>query len=559
MGAGRLRKKSKGMNMLHRLSTTARLGCGFGLMSLLLAATVWLAENRLDALDDMVERIVGKDWAKVVLANEVLELADDNAQATFELFLISDRRPALERIEANKRTITEKLDTVESKLYLPEGKALLAKVRAARQPYVASFSEVNKLLAAGKQTEASRRMIEETLPALNQFRASIEALIKFQGKILEETGAASHATYRAAFTALLLFLGLAIVVAVISAVLIIRSVVVPLGGEPQAVKEIVRRIAAGDLSVEINDKEAHPESLLIAVSAMQKNLNSILGNLNADAQHLSVQAEQLSTASSQVAAGSTHQSEAASSMAAAVEQMTVSINHVAGSADEAQQLTARTGELACEGDRIIAETVKEMKDIASTADQTSGAINVMAENARRISGVVQVIKEVADQTNLLALNAAIEAARAGEQGRGFAVVADEVRGLAERTAKATTEISAMIASVQESAEVAVASMRRTVEQVDQGVGLASNATGTMRDINAEAQRVVSVIHEMTSALKEQGVASNEIAGNVEKVAQMSEENSAASTETAGTARRLEELAGAMRAAVSQFKLASARG
>lgn len=544
---------------MNKLSTAARLTCGFGVVMALLVGAVWLAESRLDALDQMVEKIVTKDWTKTVLANEVLELADDNAQATFELFLVSDRKPVLARIEANKRAITEKLDVLEGKVYLPEGKALLAKARAARQPYVASFTEVDRLLAAGKQTEASRRMIEETLPALVHLRASIEALIKFQGKILEDTGTASRETYDAARALLLGFLAVAVVIAVASAVLIIRSVVVPLGGEPQAVREIVRRIAEGDLSAEIDVTRAHPESLLVAVRVMQRNLNGVLGDLSANARDLSVRAEQLSTASAQVAAGSTHQSEAASSMAAAVEQMTVSINHVAESASEAQKLTVRTEELSCEGDRTIGETVSEMKDIALTVGQTSSAINVMAENTRRISGVVQVIKEVADQTNLLALNAAIEAARAGEQGRGFAVVADEVRGLAERTAKATTEISAMIGSVQESAEAAVASMRRTVEQVDQGVSLAGNATGTMRNISAEAQRVVSVIHEMTAALKEQGVASNDIAANVEKVAQMSEENSAASVETAGTARRLDELAGAMRGAVDRFKLAQLRG
>ena len=252
--------------------------------------------------------------------------------------------------------------------------------------------------------------------------------------------------------------------------------------------------------------------------------------------------QQLASTSEQLAISTAQQSEAASGMAAAVEEMTVSINHVSDSANEAKHVTGETGSLSEDGRRIIQDTVEEMQLIVATVTEASVTIHAVGENSQRISSIVQVIKDVADQTNLLALNAAIEAARAGEQGRGFAVVADEVRKLAERTAQATTEISGMIGAVQSSAQTAVVTMQHAVTRVDCGKTMAGPAGESMNGISDGAGRVVAAVNEISSALREQSMASNDIAANVEKIAQMSEENSAATREAADTARQLEALA-----------------
>jgi methyl-accepting chemotaxis protein len=195
-----------------------------------------------------------------------------------------------------------------------------------------------------------------------------------------------------------------------------------------------------------------------------------------------------------------------------------------------------------------------MRKIAITVRETSGTIEKLGEQSTRISLIVKVIEEIADQTNLLALNAAIEAARAGEQGRGFAVVADEVRKLAERTSKATHEVTQMINAIQEASRSAVDGMIATVAQVDDGVVLAQRAGDAIHLIQVESGQVLSTVTDISTALVEQSKASNDIASNIEKVAQMTEKNCAAAEQTAGAAKHLEELADEMRATVNRFKV-----
>jgi methyl-accepting chemotaxis protein len=540
--------------MFGKLTIALRLALGFGLFFVMLLASVILGLNRLDSIEDMVDRIVTKDWQKTVLANDAIDLMNANARETFLLFMTQDRAAVKQRISANVQTITAKLDELEKLLYKPEGKAMLAEIREKRKAYVASFSGVAKLLDAGKDAEASKMMASETVPALDALLASVDKLIRFQGQILEQTGKDAHETYIWSRNILMLFLALLAVVAVVLATWIIRAVTRPLGAEPDDAKAVVTRIAQGDLTQDIVLRQGDNDSLLAAMRHMQVSLRKLIGELKANADGVASAAHQLSSASEQLAIGTAQQSEAASSMAAAVEEMTVSINHVSDSANEARQVTDETGEQSNNGKRVIEETVAEMKEISRTVAEASETIHAVGENSQKISSIVQVIKDVADQTNLLALNAAIEAARAGEQGRGFAVVADEVRKLAERTAQATTEIGDMIGAVQSSAQVAVGTMQQAVGRVEGGVAMAHRAGESMSGISDGAERVVSAVNEISSALKEQSVASNEIASSVEKIAQMSEENSAATREAADTARQLEALAVGTRNAVSQFRV-----
>jgi methyl-accepting chemotaxis protein len=241
-------------------------------------------------------------------------------------------------------------------------------------------------------------------------------------------------------------------------------------------------------------------------------------------------------------------------MSAAVEQMTVSISHVSDNAANAERATTDSHNHSNQGALVINEAVAEIAKIASAVTNSSNMIADLERRSVEIQGIASVINDIADQTNLLALNAAIEAARAGEQGRGFAVVADEVRKLAERTAKSTREITGMLAVIQECTRAAVSSMNEGVTLVANGTDLANQAGNSIIQISESANRVVSEVNDISAALREQKAASEDIAKSVEKIAQMAEENSAASHETATAATSLKDLAIALKNDASWFRV-----
>ena len=332
-----------------------------------------------------------------------------------------------------------------------------------------------------------------------------------------------------------------------------RNIVSTLGGDPQYAKEITRRIAAGNLSTEVTCAPGDKDSLLAGMKEMQDTLRKMIGEIISGAGRLESAAGELLSASEEVAMRSRQQSESASAMAAAVEEMTVSIDQVSHNANEAHGISQEAGEVSERGTTIIQNAASEMRNISAAVQSSSKIIEELGQQSDQITSIVNTIREIADQTNLLALNAAIEAARAGEQGRGFAVVADEVRKLAERTSLSTTEIAGMVGKIQNGTRSAVASMEAGVTQASKGVDLANEAGQSIVSIRDGAMRVVAVVNDISSSIREQSAASSDIAKNIEHIAQMSEESAQAVDNTTQAARHLQELSASLHSAVSRFK------
>lgn len=272
--------------MAFKITTASRLALGFGFVILLLLASVWIAASRLHELNRMVEQIAQKDWKRAELASEIVGLMNDNARATYQLFLADDRRSVLARIESARNAITAKLDALESTIDSPEAKRLMQEVRRTREIYVGSFTGVATLLNEGREAEARRLMSRETLVALDDAVAAHEALNRHYGAVLERSAEAAGGAYRSGLFLLATFAFAAWLVASLSAAWIIRRVTRPLGGEPEEATAIARRIAAGDLTGEIRIKPGDNESLLAAMKSMQQSMHGLLVILNADAEEI---------------------------------------------------------------------------------------------------------------------------------------------------------------------------------------------------------------------------------------------------------------------------------
>ena len=361
-----------------------------------------------------------------------------------------------------------------------------------------------------------------------------------------------EAEYR---SGMLLLGGISLVLLMVLSVigwLVSSSILKQLGGEPAAAAAVMQQVAAGDLTANVGNPPMG--SLLHDLGSMVGALRELVKKINDGANHVVLNAEQISHASREVSIAAEHQADATSAMAAAIEELTVSSNHISDSAGDTELDSQRAMSEAGEGCRRVEQATVAIQKISSTVTDASTRIHTLEDRTNQVSSIANVIKDIAGQTNLLALNAAIEAARAGEQGRGFAVVADEVRKLAERTSSATIEIEQMIVGIQSDTIGAVAAMNSALPEVELGVLLAGSASESLRSIEAGAGRTLVRIREVADATREQSVASTSIAQRVETIAQMVEETTVTIRGTAETATRLELIAQDLKAQIGRFKV-----
>ncbi len=540
--------------MFKNMKIGMRLGLGFGLILFLLSVIALIGIGQLGELNRDMGSVLNDRYPKTSAANEIAFRAMDDTRVVRNIIFNPDDKVKAKNKDAYDSNIarnTELFDQLDKAVKSEEGRGLLKTMHEARAAYISYTAKVIRLGLADKPDEATRVLYGENYKTQAAYFASIKKLVEYQERQMEETGRQAEENYA---STRVMMLGLAVAAFLLGsgiAFQVTRGITHPIG---EAVR-VANRLAGGDLTgtIEVNSTD-ETGMLLAAMRNMAGRLKEMISEILGSADQVSSTAAQLSAASGQVADGSRQQSEAASAMASAVEEMTVSIDQVSGNAQNARNASRHSGEMSEQGAAVIQNAVTEMAKIEGSVKESSQIIEALEQQSGEISAIVNVIKEIADQTNLLALNAAIEAARAGEQGRGFAVVADEVRKLAERTTTSTQEIAAMIEKIQIGTREAVSSMESGVSRVSSGVALASQAGQSITQIKDEATLVAQAVSDISDSLKEQSAASNDIARNVERIAQMTEENSMAVQQTASAAQLLEQLASSLQATVGRFRV-----
>jgi methyl-accepting chemotaxis protein len=332
-----------------------------------------------------------------------------------------------------------------------------------------------------------------------------------------------------------------------------RSIYRRLGGEPDAAVAAAAAIAGGDLKRAIETHGA-PDSMLGSMATMQHGLREMVREIGQDAETLQHTASGIATQMEHITASTHHSSEATASTAAAIEQLSVSIRQIADHARETERNAEQASTLSEEGMRLVLNVADEMQQVATEVTDAGMRIGTLAERTGEIDGIANVIREIADQTNLLALNAAIEAARAGEQGRGFAVVADEVRKLAERTAGATGQIVQMIRTIQSDTDSVVDSMHSVEPRVVASVDKARGAAESLRRINEGASLARNQTREVAHSTAEQSAANANLANNVEQISHMVEEAARSAEATQAGIQELESLSGRLGALIGRFRV-----
>ncbi|MCQ8105632.1 methyl-accepting chemotaxis protein [Methylomonas sp. SURF-2] len=425
----------------------------------------------------------------------------------------------------------------------------------AHQPalrfYDIAFGEFIPALHNG-DSETATSALAKMEAAYESHRAGIDRVVQIANLRVTEDEAAANRQIGAATTLLWTVLALTLAVTIAVALTISRSVTRPLA-EMQKMMLQIKNDRDFTLRLDTGGRDEIAETAA-TFNGLIGSLQQMLKELLEDADELAQAAQLLAATSAQTVVGSRQQSGAATSIATTIDQVNANVSQLSDNAQVALDISCKSGDLSHQGGDIIHNAAAAMLQIAASVQKTSGTIEALGQQSQQISSVVQVIKAVADQTNLLALNAAIEAARAGEQGRGFAVVADEVRNLAKRTTNATEEISQMIASMQKSTQLAISAMTDAVGKADDGAVIARRAGDAINEIKQESSKVVEVVNNISAALLDQNSASNDIADNIEQVAKMAKASNTAAEQTADEAKHLEKLAGHMRATAGKFKL-----
>lgn len=537
---------------LRNLKVGVRAGVGFGVIAILVVAMGALALAQAKKMDHATDQI-RTDWLPAVLAVGEIGSSLGRVRAltkrTVLIKDIADKEKVISRINEIDKDIVEHMNDYKETIKGAED----------RQLYEAFEMEYKKYHdLQGVTLKAALANVHEEWTADGTLAQHSDAMMKALNKLIEfnankagESAEKSGKAYEAAFVIILSALLVTLILMIVVAVVFTRSIVMPLN----VAVDVANRIADGDLTKKIdvigNDEPAY---LLIALKAMQENLHNTIEKIATSSNQLASASEELHAVTEDTNRGLNQQSAEIEQAATAVNEMTAAVEEVANNAVSTADASKEADRSTQEGRDKVTEALESIRLLVGNVFNTSEEVKHLAESANEISQVLVVIRSIAEQTNLLALNAAIEAARAGEAGRGFAVVADEVRALAHRTQQSTAEIEQMIDGIQSGTTRAVEAMGESQTRATRTVDVASAANEALEIIS----KVITEINQknlvIASASEEQAQVAREVDRNLVNIRDLSMQTSAGANQTSAASQELSRLAVDLNAMISKFKV-----
>ena len=539
---------------LRNISVSTRARLSFAVMALIVMLVGCLSLLQMQRMNDNATR-VEQEWVPSILVLNDMnrEFLRVRAQ-TLRLFVNRDEqsiRSAEQSLGQIKGQLSEAQERYRKLISSQAEQAIFDRYLSAQNEYLREQSKFVELSRQDKLEEGRAVVNGELNGHASEAAQALQDLTELNKKGAMTSIAEGHAVFVAAINWVVIFIVLAVVLTIVLALILTRSIVKPLS---EAVA-VARTVASGDLSTNIHvEGSDEPAQLLEALKSMQQSLRSTIQHIADSSSQLASASEELHAVTEDTNRGLHQQNNEIEQAATAVNEMTSAVDEVARNAVSTSEASRESERTAQRGRDQVLRTVNSISSLAENVTSTASEVGDLADKIRDISKVLDVIRAIAEQTNLLALNAAIEAARAGEQGRGFAVVADEVRLLAQRTQQSTQEIEQMIGGIRQGTDHAVSAMQGSNTLAHATLELAQSAGQALDEIT----RSITEINErnllIASASEEQASVTREVDRNLVNIRDLSLQSSAGANQTSASSQELSRLAIDLNGLVSKFRL-----